>query len=55
MRNTVRAWQDIERELQEEVDAERIAKLAHELNEAMIEEERQRTRQRIIGESPKPH
>ena len=55
MRNTVRPWQDIERELQQEVDAERIAKLAHELNEAMIEEERQRIRQRIIGKSSKPH
>ena len=42
-----KTWQEIIRDVEQERDSTRIRALAHELNEAMLAEERKRVEQRL--------
>jgi hypothetical protein len=44
---TAHAWEEIVKQLTQEQDRFRVAELAHKLNEAMLEEEREKVRARL--------
>ena len=50
---TRKKWQEIARDIEQEKSPLKIRALAHELNEAMLSEERQKVAQRI--QSPHQH
>ena len=48
---SLRSWQEIAAELSQEHDSDRICELSHELNEAMLAEERRKAQERVKAAS----
>jgi hypothetical protein len=47
----IKPWQDIVRDVEQETDPVRIRTLAHELNEAMLDDQRKRVQQKLYFNS----